>query len=446
MEKYLDDKVTKTQNINITSYCLKLAHKLNKIVSCRFVKNAGWLGSAELFNRISRLVTAIILARYLTPLEFGLAAIALTANDLVKVLGQNGIGAKIVQAEECELKDICDTAYRLNWIYCGSLFTLQCIVAFVVAFVNNQLEIAYLIASLAIVYLIIPFALVQAFLLQRNNRLKEIALISSSQITVDNFLSAVLAIFGFGVWSIVLPKIIVAPIWVFGMLSQHDWKYTPGKKLKNVNKIFSYGKHILGAELAKALRLSIDNIIVAYYFGLEVAGLYFFAKNAGMGISLSLVSAFNLSLFAHLCDFKNNLSHLRKEFIKSLKLALLILVPIILIQGFLAPWYVPIVFGEQWEPSVFVLLVLCLSVIPRIFGEAAGEYLKTIGKPEIESRWNVYFSTLFIIAILSSLNWGIEGVAVSIFISHLLFPVYCYWVVSRHAQKNISSPILVNNP
>ncbi len=438
---------------------IRLVHKVNAFSACysmfsdfkskiiskiqgRFIRNAGWIGSAEMFHRVSRLITTVILARYLTPVEFGVAAMALTANELIKVLAQNGIGARIIRATEQELDEVCNTAYRLNWYYCGSLFIIQCLVAVVVAFIYSNYQLSSLIACLSLVYLMMPFALVQAFLIQRQNRLKVTALISSAQVTVDNLLTGVMAFLGFGVWSIVLPKVIVAPVWIYGTLSQQYWKYTPGKKMKNVAGILRFGKNVLGTELAKVLRLSVDNIIVAWYFGLEVAGLYYFAKNAGMGISLSLVSAFNITLFAHLCEYRKSILTLKKEFIRSLKIISLSLIPLIILQSLLAQWYVPVIFGEQWVPVVSVMAILCLSVIPRIFGEAAGELLKVVGNPALELKWNVYFSVFFVLSVIAGLAGGIIGVAIAILVSHLLFPVYCYWVVNYClAQKNHSVPV-----
>ena len=87
-----------------------------------FIRNLGWLGASEIFVRITRLITAVVLARVMDPLMFGLAALVLTINELIRVFNRNGIGAKIVQCSDTELPDITNTASRLNFIFCISLF------------------------------------------------------------------------------------------------------------------------------------------------------------------------------------------------------------------------------------------------------------------------------------------------------------------------------------
>ncbi|MEP1740824.1 MAG: lipopolysaccharide biosynthesis protein [Kangiellaceae bacterium] len=405
----------------------------------RFFKNASWLAGAELANRITRLITAVILARYLSPVEFGIAAVALTCNELIKVLAQNGVGAKIIQASEEQLSQICNTAYRLNWIFFIGLTILQCSVALIVADYYQNPELGYMISYLAIVYLIMPFGLVQAFLIQRNNKLRVTAIVSASQITADNLLTAVLALFGFGIWSIIIPKVLVAPIWLFGTLSQQQWSRQLGATMKGAAEILQFGKNILGSELAKVLRANIDNILVAWVLGLEAAGIYYFAKNAGLGISLSLISAFNLSLFTHLCEFSSNLHQLRREFLSSIRTTSLVLIPIIATQAILAYWYVPLLFGEQWNIAIVPISLLCLSAIPRPMGEAASELLKSLGRADVDFCWNILFSIGYLLAVSIGVQWGVVGVAGAILCIHLLMPAYCIWTITQFIPKQNKS-------
>jgi teichuronic acid exporter len=96
----------------------------------RFIRNIGWMGLSELGIRLSRLVATVILARLLSPQDYGLAAIVLTAHEFIRVFTRNGIGDKLVQADASEIEDLCKTAYSLNWLLGIGLFTLQGLGAF----------------------------------------------------------------------------------------------------------------------------------------------------------------------------------------------------------------------------------------------------------------------------------------------------------------------------
>jgi len=191
-----------------------------------FLRNLGWLGASEAFVRITRLVTAVVLARVMDPLLFGIAALVLTINELIRVFNRNGIGAKIVQCSDDELPAVTNTAYRLNFIFCISLFVMQCAAAYPLAQFYDTPELVPMLQALSLTYLLMPFGMVQASLVQRQQRLKTVALIDGAQVGVDNVITALLAISGLGAWAIVLPKFLTSPIWVFAYRHAFHWQPT----------------------------------------------------------------------------------------------------------------------------------------------------------------------------------------------------------------------------
>jgi teichuronic acid exporter len=105
----------------------------NRLPRDRFVRNVGWMGLSELGIRASRLIATIILARLLSPEDYGLAAIVLTTHEFIRVFTRNGIGDKLVQADADDVDDLCVTAYWLNWLLGGGLFLIQTGGSFAVA-------------------------------------------------------------------------------------------------------------------------------------------------------------------------------------------------------------------------------------------------------------------------------------------------------------------------
>ena len=75
---------------------------------------------------------------------------------------------------------------------------------------------------LALVHVIYPFAMVQVYLAQRDDRWAEVSFAIAAQAAIDNVLTAILAIAGFGIWAVVVPKLVVAVLWVIWHRSCHD--------------------------------------------------------------------------------------------------------------------------------------------------------------------------------------------------------------------------------
>ena len=409
----------------------------------RFLKNLGWLGASEIMVRVTRLLTAIVLARVLGPVEFGIAALVLTVNELIRVFSRNGIGAKIVQCEEHELNQVCNTAYRLNFIFCFALFLIQVAVAHPVAAWYDTPELVTMLQVLALTYLLMPYGMVQAALVQRQQRLKSAAFIDGGQVAVDNVLTALLAIAGLGAWAIVLPKFLTSPIWVLGYRRAQRW--APSDKYDSFGlwrDVLDFGRYYLGVEVLKTARLNLDNMIIGRVLGVEALGVYYFARNAGLGFSLTLINAVNSALYPNLCEVSNSLAELKQRFTRNLKHIALIILPALALQAGLAFWYVPIVFGDQWVDAIPLLAVLCLSAIPRPLAESASALLLALGRIKIDFIWNLVFTLVFVSSVAMTAEYGLMAIAINILLiyalTHPIYLAYAWHVAFKSQAVNVN--------
>uniref|UniRef100_A0ACD5GVB2 Lipopolysaccharide biosynthesis protein n=1 Tax=Desertifilum tharense IPPAS B-1220 TaxID=1781255 RepID=A0ACD5GVB2_9CYAN len=405
-----------------------LIGKVKNKFQSKFVQNVGWLGGSEFINRVIRLGATVILARFLTEYDYGLAAIVLTVREFTQVFTRVGIGLKIIQVDPENLEELCNSAYWLNWLIFVGVFVVQCLAAFPVAWIYRDNSLILPICASGLIYLILPLSSVQFALIHRENRLEVTALNNTIQHSISNILSGVLAFFGFGMWAIVLPGVLVAPIWVYIYCSNHSWQPTSGFTTKHWDELFNFGRNILGVEMLKTLRNNLDYLIVGRFISIEQLGLYYFAFNAGLGISLSIIMALNSALLPHLCAVRAEWERFRHRYFKSLKGIAVAIIPLVLLQSSLAPFYVPIVFGEKWVPAIPILIFVCLSAIPRPFADAASQLLIAVDKPHIDLRWNVIFTLTFTAALLVGVSWQALGVAIAVFLVHTIcLPLYTFW-------------------
>ncbi|MGL6341489.1 MAG: oligosaccharide flippase family protein, partial [Waterburya sp.] len=286
--------------------------------------------------------------------------------------------------------------------------------------------------------LLLPHGLVQAALVQRENRLKAIAVVEMIQFSTDNILSLIFAIAGWGMWAIILPKLLVPPIWVYIMLKNHSWR--PKLRFTTVGwgDLLRFGRNVLGVELLNNLRGNLDYLIVGRFLSIEALGIYYFAFNAGLGISLGIITSIKSALLPHLCDARDDLAQFKQRYFSSLKTISFIILPLVILQSSLAPFYVPIVFGEKWIPAIPVLILICLSAIPRPFADSASQLLIAVDKPQIDLLWNVIFTVLFTISLLIGVQWQSIGVATTVLLIHAIcLPLFAIWA-TQYVFKRLS--------
>lgn len=403
-----------------------------------FVRNLGWLGVSKLITRSTRLLATVFLARYLSAYDYGLAALVFTTYDFTQIFTRFGIGAKLIQANEEDLEELANGAYWLNWVLYGGLFVVQCIASIPVALNYGDTKLIPAICVMAGVYLISPFGRIQAVLTERENRLKVTAMASAAQMAFANILTVGFALADMGLWAIVLPKLLSSPISTIIFLRCHSWRPKSGFTMHRWNEIFRFGWNILLVSLLGALRDNLDYLLMGSLLGLRSLGLYYFAFNAGLGISLEVIQTINLAMYPHMCAARAEWTKFRQRYFKSLKAVGVIVIPLVLLQSGLAPIYVPIVFGKQWTVAVPILMIICLSAIPRAFSTVSSFLLMAIDKPHISMYWNLAYTLIFGIGLLIGIRWNVTGgsddygyilgVAISVLISNFLFvPVFVFW-------------------
>lgn len=406
--------------------------KIKQKLSNQYIRNVGWLFSGELVARLVRIGLIVFIARILTPNDYGLAAIILTVKEFALVFTlKGGISGKIIQAEEEELDTLANTAYWLNWIFCGFLFVSQCLISFPIAWFYNDSRLILPICLVALGYLALPTYAIQMAIITRQNRMKIPALAATLQMIFFNLLTLVLAVLGFGLWAIILPRVIVTPVIYFIIANKNcDWRPRQRFTLHRWREIFDYGKNVLGSQLLNKARSNLDYLLVGGVLGVDALGLYYFAYTSGIGISLNIIEKMSSAQFPYICAVRVNPTELRKRYFGTLKTLALVIIPFVALQSSLAPFYVPIVFGEKWIPAIPILMLICLSAIPQAFGNSSSMLLQAVGRADIDFKWNAIYTLAFMLVLAIVINNGLITVAASVLISHSI-AYFCFslWAI-----------------
>lgn len=261
-----------------------------------------------------------------------------------------------------------------------------------------------------------------------------IATMMAIQISTDNLLTALMALSGFGLWSVVIPKLIVAPIWVICFMRIESWHPAVRAKPDIMKRCLSYGSKVLGSEIISALSTHADKFIIGALLGLKAVGIYFFAFNAGLGITRAFVAATSLGLLPYLCAARN--SHEQHERFKNgVGMSYAMMLPILIAQIALAPLYVPLVFGAQWTDSTSLIMVLCASAITWPLWRATVQLWRAQGRPGHELRWTIVYTVLSLAATAIGTIWGLMTIALLLLAVNLIVvPVATYSALPRRAN------------
>ncbi|ACJ28389.1 Polysaccharide biosynthesis protein [Shewanella piezotolerans WP3] len=443
---------------------LQLKSTIATLFSSALGKSLFWLGSAQVLGRIVRLGASIIIARLLTPEVFGLVAIILTSFEIICTPTRRISSAALIQMDDNKFSHALTSANKVNWLAAITAFVAMSLLSWPLAIYYDDMQLILPMILMATSYLLLPFGMLYAAQNLRLNRMRVVGRAVLWQTVFDGMLTATLALLGLGIWAIILPKVIVIFVWI-GVHRYHN--PLPGASFKNTTRlkktrlhgattatkpdtqpqsarfglapqtaeIFKFGIHVGLGDLAIAMRQNIDYILVGYFLGIEALGVYFFAFNASLGISLGLIQSYGTALYSHLCqkghDTESRETSLQGKYFQSLKFIMLLTVPLITLQAVLAPFYLPLIYGQKWldAGALPIFILLCLSGLFRPLGEAASQYLISSGQSKYNLICNSIFTLMLAVTIALSSFSGLIAVALGILLVHLVaMPIFTIYL------------------
>ena len=378
----------------------------------QIARNLTYLVGAEGFSRVFRVCATILMAQTLSIAQFGLLAIALTVFELIAVLANNGFGLFLLKQDDKHLGCAANTVYLLSWLWAGLMCVLQLIIALILENVG-QFQAGLLVQAMAPFHLLTPLALTHVYLIHRSGELGSFAGIAAAQNISDCLFTILFLVLGLGVWAIVFARLLSILVWVSCVRLSMSWQVDLSKGLVVPRKAFVYTCAVLGSEYAKSFRTWGDNLIVGSVLGAELLGIYYFAKNSGLGISLSISQVCTTTLTPRFAQILREEERERRAARKRLMVVFgSFFTTIVFSQALFAPLYVPVLFGDTWVPAVPVLTLLCLSAIPRGIGELYACLARTSGYSGYEMRWNGWYSLWFLASVFAGVQLGLEWLCV----------------------------------
>jgi teichuronic acid exporter len=409
---------------------------VNRFAAGSLLGRAGLVTGAEGVNRITRIVTAIALARSLDIAEFGLAMAALTIHELVRMFIQNGLGTRIVAAQAYEAEAVTQSVHRLNWWLGISLCCAQLAIAWPIAVYFGSIELGMAVAVLALVHVIYPFAMVQVYLAQRADKWGLVAFAIAVQAGLDNLLTAALAIAGFGIWAVALPKIAVAVLWVLFHRRMTQWTASPKPARGQDRALLSYAGKVLGVELLASLRAHGDKAVVGLMLGPAALGLYAFAANIGKGITLSLSQSLSAVVLPHLRRGREA-GCLRRTHAETMTTMTLAVAPFAVAVAATSDWLVPLLFGEKWAPASDLVAILAIASLAHPLIAATSQMLRASERVGEDLVIGAGLTASLFAALFLALPYGLTAAVIALAATQIAIGI----AVAVYSFRSLAGPV-----
>ncbi len=379
-----------------------------------------WGFNIQLTNQVLMLVQTTVLARLLTPNDFGLYGIAAVVMNVLISITYPGFDAAMIQEKEME-KSWLDATWTIEalrgvLVALGLLILAPLAAAFFDAPKSMNLirilAVAVLVGQLknpAIVYFRKSLQYQKQYVYRLSGR-------------GANFVVAIAGAYYLrSVWAM-----------IYGLLAQHfaffatsyllhDYRPRPNFNREDLTRLFSYGKWLTGISIVDLLANKGDDIALGRLLGSTMLGFYRITFRISNIITVGVSRVVGRVFFPVYSQLQDQPEKLEEGFYRTLSVTTALIVPAGAGIALIIPDFVHLFLGEEWIRIVLPVRIMVLAGITRSTSKLWYPLYLAIGKP----RFNFYKKVIRVIGIFGPLyplaqTYGIEGVCVSVLIGQTL--------------------------
>ncbi|MCK5218628.1 lipopolysaccharide biosynthesis protein [bacterium] len=395
-----------------------------------------WSFTDNFVNQGVNFAVGIILARVLSPKEFGLVGMLTIFITISQSFVDSGFSQALIRKKDCRQADYC-TVFYFN-LFIGALFYgILFFSAKTVSRFFNEPQLEGLIQVLGLVLIINAAGLIQNTILTKHINFKLQTRISVISSVAAGVISIWLAYNGGGVWSLVWRTLIQnfirsSLLWVW-----NEWKPALLFSKAALSTMFHFGSKLLVSGLIDTTYKSFYYLIIGKFYSASQLGYYTRADNFQMFASSNLTNVVQRVSYPALSAIQDDDVRLKRSYKKLIKSTMLISFVLLIGMAATAKYFVCALVGEKWLPSVPYLQLLCFVGMLYPLHALNLNMLNVKGRSDLFLRLEVIKKVLAIPVILIGIFIGIEAMLVGMIINSII----AYFLNSFWSGKLINYPV-----
>jgi O-antigen/teichoic acid export membrane protein len=387
------------------------------------VRGLRWTSVKEWVQQGSSMLVLLVLARLLSPADFGTVAIAAAIASILSALREQGFAAALVQRDQCDPLHM-DSAYWATLATSALLALLLLIAAPSLAGIYGEPVLAQILYVSSAILLAQAIGSVHGAILQRELQFKRMTFISITSALVSATVAVSFALAGYGLWSMVLQQIAATIVSVPMLWWLSRWRPRLRFSLKHLRELWRFGVYVLGSGLVKEIGRRIDALLLGYLLNTSAVGLYSVGRRVIELINALLMKALGSVTFPTFSRMQNDPQRLAGAVAFTIRMVAFIAFPVFLLTAALAPYIVLTFLGAKWLAGAPVLTLLALGAAIGSVQWIQMSAILAKGRSDWRLGVNIAALALGILAVVVGHPFGIATVAALLAARQLiLFPI-----------------------
>ncbi len=352
-------------------------------------------------GKLLALATMMVLARLLTPTDFGLMAFALVYIMYLETLGDLGTSAALVYWPARE-HDAARVSFLITVVTGWIWFAITLLIAPQVAAFFHNPESEAILRALAWSFPIKALGATQDALCQKRLRFGRRLVPEVALSGVKAVVAITLALKGFGVWSLVWGQLAGVATWTIALWTVVGWRPDARVPWDLVWPMLRYGGGVVAVNALAALLHHIDLVIVGRIAGAAALGVYQLAYKIPevlIALPIWIAGTVLFPAFARVRQ-QGSAADLRDAYLTTMRYGTLLTCPSVAALVLFAAPLVTLAFGARWLVAVPILRALAIYGLLRSLGSPAGDVIKAVGRPGLLAILGVIKAAVLVPALL----------------------------------------------
>lgn len=371
-------------------------------------------------------IVSIVLARILTPSDYGTIALVTVFITILQVFIDSGLSTALIQKKDADDLDFSSVFY-FNFVICIILYLIMFVSAPLIADFYKESSLVSIVRVISLTLIISGVKGVQQSYVSRHMLFKRFFFSTLGGTIFSAVLGIIMAYAGFGVWAIVFQQLSNNAIDTLILWITVKWRPIKKFSWSRLKNLLSFGWKMLASSLLDTIYNNLRNMIIGKLY--TSADLAFY--NQGDKFPKLIVTNINTSIDSVLLPTMSNEqdNHVRVKDMtrRAIKISTYIMAPLMIGLAFCAKPIVQIVLTDKWLPCVPYLQIFCISYLFWPIHTANLNAIKAMGRSDLFLKLEVIKKFIGMILLLITMNISVMAMAYSLLISGLISQVINSW-------------------
>jgi len=351
-------------------------------VKSKFVSGIFWKFSERILSQVISLVVAVLLARILSPRDFGVVGIVLVFFSFFQILISAGFNAALIQKKDADADDYSTILYISVFIALVVYVSL-----FVAApYIARCYGIDLLTSVIRVMGLILPVAATQSVwtaYVSAHLQFKKFFLSSLGAIIVSGCAGVWMALHNYGVWALVTQQMLNIVVSTLILVFSTKIDIVPRISIDRFKELFSYGWKILISNLIGRIYLELNPLFIGLKYAVVDLSYYVKGRSFPDILSSTLVQTFSTVLFPVLARYQNDKTALLNYTRQFMRLSSFVVFPAMIGLMAVADNFIKVILTDKWIAAVPYLQIFALAMMFDVVAVGNCETIKAMGRSDI---------------------------------------------------------------